>query len=99
MEFDTINIMVECLPEFTPIEGNCSAIDEETDAKTERWIKRQLDNGNQWAWCTVKVTVKWGKNIGNDYLGCCSYKSFEDFKNGVYYEEMVENAFQKCLGK
>ncbi len=48
-----------CHPEDEPIEGNASAIDEETDRKAEQWIYDQLDGGNQWAWCCVEVKCSW----------------------------------------
>jgi hypothetical protein len=84
---------IECLPSDIPIVGNCSAIDEDTDRETAEWITDQLDSGNEWAWCTVKVTASWKSHEGEAYLGGCSYKSEEDFKEpGGYWEQMKEEA-------
>jgi hypothetical protein len=40
----------------------------------------------------VKITAKWEGFEGHDYLGCCSYLSEEDFKNGGYWEDMKQQA-------
>lgn len=87
-------IELECLPEHTPIHGNASAIDDETDAATERWIERQLARGNDWAWCTVRVVARFGDFVGSSVLGCCSYKSERDFRRDGYYADMVAEAVE-----
>lgn len=88
-----VEFSIECLGEPEPIEGNCSAIDPQTDAETAEWIRTELDHGNDWAWCTVKVTATWEGLEGVDYLGCCSYKSEADFKaEGGYYADMKAQA-------
>jgi hypothetical protein len=90
---DEVQFSVECCEEYQPIEGNCSAIDEETDRETEEWIRRQLDKGNQWAWCCVKVEAYWCGFRGVTYLGCCSYLSEKSFKEpGGYYDDMKAEA-------
>jgi hypothetical protein len=87
-EHDVI-FTLEHFPEEQAIEGNCSAIDPVTDRETERWIYGELERGNQWAWCVVKVTASWGSFHGIDYLGCCSYRSEEEFrKPGDYFDDM-----------
>lgn len=86
---DEVEFDAECLPEQAPIRGNCSAIDEETDRKTENWIRRQLRQGNDWAWCTVRVVARWKGYEGEDFLGCCSYRSQEEFcQPGHYFDDM-----------
>lgn len=82
----TFSLRIE--PECEPIEGNCSAIDEETDREQEAWVRDQLNAGNEWAWCTVFVTARWGDFEGRDSLGCCSYESRDDFERGGYFEDM-----------
>lgn len=72
-------VTVECLDENTRIEGNASAIDPVTDREIVESIRQQLADGNPWAWCTVRVTVKWRDYEASDYLGCCSYESREAF--------------------
>lgn len=52
--------------------------------------KERIEDGNEWGWCCVKVTVKCGPLSADDYLGACSYTSEEEFKTGGYYEDMVD---------
>lgn len=94
------DIIVECLPEDLQIKGNASAIDDETDAQVEREILEQLDSGNEWAWCCIKVTLKWKGFEGTDYLGACSYKSKKDFiEANDYFPDMVSRAFDELVAK
>lgn len=85
---------VECLPEDSAIDGNCMASgDDAFDRKCAAKIRRQLASGNDWAWCTVKVSATLGDLTGTDYLGCCSYASKADFiAPGGYYDDMKTSA-------
>ena len=51
LTFDDIEIEVFCEPEDMSIDGNASAIDDDTDAQIAAHIREQLNMGNQWAWC------------------------------------------------
>jgi hypothetical protein len=87
---------IECYPEEAPVEGNCSAIDAETDRAQEEWIREQLEGGNEWAWCRVRVVARRGDHEGDDHLGCCSYRSEQDFvNNSGYYEDMRREALSR----
>lgn len=95
-----VEFTVKCLPEDIPVEGNASAIDDATDAEIVKDIYDQLERGNQWAWCTVKVTAKWREFEGTDYLGGCSYKSEKDFTQpGGYYDDMKLEALADLNAK
>ena len=59
------------------------------DAETVQYVRDQADSGNEWAWCTAKVTVTIGGLTATDYLGGCSYESESDFKAGGYYSDML----------
>jgi len=88
-----VKFLVECLPEDTPVRGNAMASgDDSIDRATEENILSQLDEGNDWAWCCVKVTAIWNGLHGEDYLGCCSYESREDFEASTYCYDMKEEA-------
>jgi hypothetical protein len=89
---DDVDVQLECLPEDTQIEGNASCVDPETDAETVAWIRSELDRGNDWAWCTARVTVTWNGLEGVDYLSCCSYRNERDFRNDGYYDDMIHEA-------
>jgi len=97
-----IEYKIECLTEETQIEGNASAINEETDARIAADIRERLENGNQWAWCTVRVTasIEGITLVGENYLGCCSYESEDDFcAEGGYFEDMKSEAKAELLEK
>lgn len=68
------------------------------DKKTEDAIIRELESGNQWAWCMVKVTasVTVDQHVftGTDYLGCSSYSNEQDFTDSVYYQDMRGRALE-----
>ena len=51
--------------------------------------------GNYWAWFCAHVKVSWGDFEAEDWLGQCSYASEEDFKNGEYYDDMINT----CVGE
>jgi len=97
----TITYRIECLPEDAQIEGNCSAVDPETDKQTAQWIRDQLERGNEWAWCMVRVTAVLVSDdlelTGYAYLGCCSYQSDHDFMSGGYYDDMKKEAFADLI--
>jgi hypothetical protein len=87
--------------------GNCSAIDEDTDAETEAFC---AEGG--WHWCQVRVQVifrddanprNWAVQrdqvLGEDYLGGCSYHDLADFKSGGYFRDMVATAIDEARSK
>jgi len=95
---DGVRFDVECLPEDASIEGNVQASgDDEADREAEDAVRDDLNNGNPWAWCCVRVTAHYKGFRGTDYLGCCSYRSEEDFLNDAYYQDMCNVAFQELL--
>ena len=103
LTLDLANIIytVECLPEDMPVRDNVQASgDAALDREAEEDILRDLEAGNPWAWCTVKVTAKLGAYQGDDYLGGCSYKSEEEFRTeSVYFEDMKETARRDLVGR
>ena len=94
LTLDQCEVTLECLPEDTSVRGNAMASgDDVADRECEDSILRDLENGNEWAWCIVKVTVAWKGWRGTDYLGACSYASEADFRQpGGYFESMCQTA-------
>ena len=94
MRFDESKVTyeIELLEELDGVRGNVMASgDDEFNRQCENEILADLDRGNQWAWCTVKVTAKYDglhHVEGTDYLGACSYHDEKQFKNDVYFEDM-----------
>src|SRR5262249_20207174 len=59
------------------------------------WIREQLESGNEWAWFCARVVARWNGFEGDDYLGCCSYASGEEFcRPGGYYDDMKARALE-----
>ena len=97
--FDDSKVRYEifCSPEECPIEGNAMASgDDAFDRHCEDRIRTDLAEGNEWAWCCVRVTARYegiDSVVGQDYLGCCSYSGIEDFKQpSEYYDDMKDRA-------
>ena len=86
-----------CEPEHMRIRGNCSAINDEVDEECATWIENQLEAGNDWAWCSVRVTARWEGFEEHTYLGGCSYTSEEDFRKDGYFEDMKHEALQALV--
>ena len=91
-----VTFSIECEEEHIPVRGNALASgDDEEDRACENEIIARLDRGDLWAWCTVKVTARWGDYEASEYLGCCSYENEKDFKAGGYYEQMRDEALTR----
>ncbi len=91
-----VTFTVEAEEEDLPIEGNVLASgDDDADREAEREIREDLEQGNPWAWCCVKVTATWKDWTGTDYLGACSYASEKDFvTEDGYYPDMRARALE-----
>jgi hypothetical protein len=60
------------------------------------WIEDQLQRGNEWAWCSIKISVSYGGLTRHEYLGGCSYESEKSFVEGSgYYDDMVTTALKE----
>lgn len=55
---EAVTFELEVAPEDQSYVGNCSCIDRETDHENERWIREQLDAGNDLAWCGIIVRAR-----------------------------------------
>lgn len=86
---DDVDIRIECLEE------DIDPMEQFDDPIIARDIKQKYDEGNDWAWCCVKVTVFHAEEAtfkSTQYLGGCSYENEEDFKKDLYYKGMVNEA-------
>ena len=100
---------VKLLPEMLEVELTCEhepehprdyfayeTDDENNDAVS--WVIEELEQGNEWVWCAVRVKV-WLPQLPelteDAYLGGCSYRSEDDFKeNSGYYQDMINDAMK-----
>jgi hypothetical protein len=75
--------------EHVPVRGNALASGNDAeDKKCENAIWRDLERGNEWAWCCAVVTGHFKGLQASSCLGCCSYKNENDFKRGGYFTDM-----------
>lgn len=96
---DDVEFKVFTAPEnYSEIEGNAGTKD------IEAWVKQQLADGNELAWCRIDVRARWTDDYadktyeGHDYLGHCSYRNRADFiQPGGYYDDMKQQAFYDLL--
>lgn len=68
-------------------------------------IVETLRESPLWGWCYVKVTASWGYTnqfdaesfiTGEAYLGECSYKDEQDFRQaGDYFDQLVAEALDE----
>ena len=92
------NISIKAMPETIPLRGNL--IDSGSD-----WQDRQyedeaiedLENGNEWRWCQVAVSVEFRGNVATTYLGGCSYESEEDFRKGGMLGQMIDECKKELM--
>lgn len=83
-------VTISIIPEdedFTPNDGMYA------DGFAES-VAEMVDEHGLWGWCSVNVQVEFAGLTGNAYLGGCSYKGEDDFKQCGYYEDMVNEAMQ-----
>ena len=86
-------ITIECLAEDQGVRGNVTASDDpDLDKAEEDRILADLERGNEWAWCVVRVTATWLGYTGSDVMGGNSYASEAAFQADAYYDDMVDNA-------
>lgn len=104
---DDVEFKVTIEAEYDSYVGNCSAIDAETDAETEAWIRDELERGNDLAWCCVVVTA-YPKDTriahikGVDALGRVSCRNAADLYEVLEMHAMHDNALDdlnRALGQ
>ncbi len=70
------------------------------DASVAAAVRKAWEDGNDWAWCVVRVRVTAGGVAGEDYLGQCSYEDEDDFRStSGYFEGMKERAAMRVIEK
>jgi hypothetical protein len=94
---ENTDIKIIVHPEYIAVRGNAILSgDAAFDKQVEDSIIKRLENDDLWAWCTVELQVSYkGILTASDYLGCCSYDNEADFKDGCYYDDMIET----CLSE
>jgi hypothetical protein len=76
-------------------EDDATPEDSFCDPDSVQWVRDMMEYTGA-AWFRCRVTVTDGDAEGHDYLGACSYRSFEEFlvpDTGEYLRDMVGHAF------
>lgn len=93
-----IEYIIEVSEMDYPPNGEFDSGDGEADREQVASILEQLNSGNLWAWCCVKVIaqVEYGGQVfkGEAHLGACSYENEKGFKADVYYGDMCREALE-----
>lgn len=91
-----VEISVNAVYDEIPVRGNAMASgDAEEDRAYEDEIIARLHAGDIWAWAEVCVKGKWNDLVATDYIGACTYKDEEGFKQDDYYEDMVNTVIDE----
>jgi hypothetical protein len=81
--------------EFSALEEYANPVDRYETIELARNVQRELNRGNQAAWFSARIVVRLlGTDIESkpEYLGCCSYRSYDEFMQTEYFNEMVDEA-------
>ncbi len=93
---NNIDLKIECLEEETCVRGNvCASGDDDFDREEENKIIEELESGNPWAWCIVKVSGSCNGIYAEDYLGGCSYEDQESFERNLYFDVMRDSVINQ----
>lgn len=57
-------------------------------------VRERIRNGSMWVWANVTVRVTVHGLSSQSSLGCCSYDSEADFKQGGYYDDMIDEGVE-----
>jgi hypothetical protein len=96
-EIEDIDFSVECHEEWEH-PNNCFALDDDSQEEIVNNILTDLESGNEWAWCSVRVIGSYKGIEEDDFLGACSFKSKKDFiENSGYYDDMRNEVYQRII--
>lgn len=103
------SIKIECIPSDTnEIEGSFTLGNDEQNRKKVEAIREALKDGNQWAWCCIRVVISDGNDESSVSIRAtsratsgrvcgCSYTSEQDFRQSHTFKEMKREAIEALL--
>lgn len=100
LTLDEVECIVETEREETDIHGYFCSDDPQRDREDEKEIEMRFAHGDDLAWCSILVTVRWNGFEATDSLGCISVADNKDLENEVDHHAMKEEALdglQKLL--
>ena len=93
---EMVNWTVTAEPEMEGPEGFFASGDDDQDRKDCENIQRELEAGNDWAWCMVRVEGTFEGLRADTVLGGCNYDSRKQFiEPGGYYDDMVTEVLEE----
>lgn len=95
MKIDRAGLRRKAKIELTREDADTSYKDAGFDEEALKWIKAELQAGNEWAWCDVKVTATLYGLEAETWIGQCSYESRKAFMAGGYYEQLVDEVVEE----
>jgi hypothetical protein len=92
----TVEFDIEALPEDASVRGNAIASGDVTyDESVEDAVIADVNDGNVWAWASVRVTARIDGIECSEYLGCCSYNGRAAFERDGYCLDMKAEALSE----
>ena len=83
---DGFDITFNALVEHVPLEDTLDC----TEKELINYYKK-IDNGELAYFCAEVVASRNGIRLGDDFLGCCLYASYEDsIKEGDHIQDMIQ---------
>lgn len=92
--WENVEINVLCLDEELDPAGLFASGDDTADAELVAKIRADRE-WNPWAWCCVLVRVTHDEEVEDVYLGACSYKDENEFRECGYFKDMVDEALAR----
>ena len=86
----------KCGTKFTREEEDTSIDDAFFEQDQRDYVRKQIEDGNEYAFFCAKVVVYCGPLCGTAYLGACSYDSKKDFEE-ENYDQMVKDAYDDMM--
>lgn len=89
---DEVEFEVDLQVDDLSLRGNVQASgDAQQDREAEEWVLRELQRGNEYAWCSATVYARWGGYEGFTSLGAISCRSEAEF-NDIFLPELKARA-------
>lgn len=87
---------------FDALCENSRISDDYPDQEDIDRITEQYESGNDAAWFLARVKLEFdGIESDTEYLGCCSYDSFDEFTsdNNGYFDDMLLTCYKSLKAK
>lgn len=94
----TIELQVEPECDVMP-EDSFGYETEEENREAAEYVRSELASGNDYAWCWVRVVVRYAGHEGDDSIGACSYTDERDLMTNGPVADLVMGAWYEIKRK